>query len=66
LNLIDKAIRQTTLSPEDRDRTKYANAEGVPQGLSISGMLADIYLSHIDKKHGSSSSYRYYATAALH
>ena len=60
LNLIDKAIRQTTVSPDDKDRTKYANTKGVPQGLSISGLLASIYLSHIDKKYISSSSYHYY------
>ncbi len=60
LNLIDKAIKQTTVSPEDRDREKYANTRGVSQGLSISGLLADFYLSHIDKKHTSGASYHYY------
>lgn len=60
LNLIEKAIKQSTVSPEDRDRKKYANVRGIPQGLSISGQLASIYLSHIDKKYTSGSTYHYY------
>ncbi len=60
LNLIDMAIRQTTVSFDDRNRKEYANTIGIPQGLSISSQLASIYLSHIDKKHAGAPSYHYY------
>jgi RNA-directed DNA polymerase len=51
--LIQKAITQTTVAmkmPKD-DRKAYDNAQGVPQGLSISGTLAAIYISDIVHKY---------------
>lgn len=44
----------------DTDRKKQSNSIGVPQGLSISGISADIYLLYFDKKHKLNSQYQYY------
>ncbi|MDQ1268482.1 MAG: RNA-directed polymerase [Campylobacterota bacterium] len=53
LELITKAIKQTTIAPKmpSKQRLKYANTQGVPQGLSISATLAEIYMHDIDKKY---------------
>lgn len=51
--LVQKAIVQTTVAmkmPKD-DRKAYDNKQGVPQGLSISGTLAAIYISDIVHKY---------------
>jgi len=58
--LINQAIKQTTVSVDDSQRKKQSNAKGVPQGLSISGILADIYLHLFDSKHMKNNHYRYY------
>lgn len=50
LDLIEKIIKQSTYSLDDTHRDKYQNTRGIPQGLSISGILADIYLNDIDTK----------------
>ncbi len=60
LSLIKKAVQQSTVSMTDSDRSKQTNIKGVPQGLSVSGLLASIYLSDIDDKHKSVSGYEYY------
>ena len=58
LNLIELSIRTPTVSvskPWDEPST-----EGVPQGLSISNILADIYLLNIDKHLRGIPYIRYY------
>ncbi|WP_145537032.1 reverse transcriptase domain-containing protein, partial [Yersinia alsatica] len=47
LNLIEKAISTGTSSHGGR---KQKNNEGVPQGLSISNILAEIYLMNLDSE----------------
>lgn len=62
LTLISKAIKQTTVAANtpSKKRVKYANAMGVPQGLSISGTLAHIYLQEIDKKYSFNKKIKFY------
>ncbi|MGZ0706221.1 reverse transcriptase domain-containing protein [Pseudomonas piscis] len=58
LNLIEKAISTpTVLEPSE---TGIQVSEGVPQGLSISNVLAAIYLSDIDKKYQNQSRIKYF------
>lgn len=47
LRLISTAIESPTVAYPDRDRKK--ETKGVPQGLSISNILAEIYLSSFDQ-----------------
>lgn len=47
LRLIGAAIESPTVAYPDRDRKK--ETKGVPQGLSISNILAEIYLSSFDQ-----------------
>ncbi len=60
--LILKGIKQSTVSPKtpSKQRIKYANSVGVPQGLSISGTLAQIYLEGIDKKYNANKNIKFY------
>lgn len=58
--LLEQAIKQTTVAVTDSQCEKQSNEKGVPQGLSISGILADIYLLSFDIKHKKSGTYRYY------
>ncbi|WP_455757641.1 reverse transcriptase domain-containing protein [Sulfurimonas sp.] len=51
LNLISKAITQVTVKKSHKDIRKYSNDVGVPQGLSISNILASIYFTEFDKQH---------------
>lgn len=46
INLITKVITQSTVDVNTpfKQRIKYNNKVGVPQGLSISGLLSEIYL----------------------
>lgn len=62
LSLIEKAITQTTIdsSTPSKEREKYANKRGVPQGLSISGLLADLYLINFTKKYQNYSGIKFY------
>ena len=62
LSLIKKAISQTTLSTgtPSKEREKYTNNQGVPQGLSISGLLADLYLVNLSKKYQNNTSIQFY------
>ena len=62
LDLIDKAVTQETVSKSHRGIPKYSNEKGVPQGLSISNILASIYFVEFDKKHTSTihTEYDYY------
>lgn len=62
LPLIQKAISQSTVSTNmpSKDREKYTNRQGVPQGLSISGLLADLYLVNLNKKYQNYSAIKFY------
>ncbi len=60
LELIRKAITQQTVAVDEENKIKYGNQQGVPQGLSISGILASIYLIHIDDKYENHTGYAYY------
>lgn len=50
LSLIDKAITNKTVSRSSKEK-KNSNDHGIPQGLSISNILAEIYISEIDQKY---------------
>lgn len=59
LQLISNAISRKTVSvPNRKDRN--TTSEGVPQGLSISNILANIYLLPIDKKYSRDPKLKYY------
>ncbi|MHC5228187.1 reverse transcriptase domain-containing protein [Enterococcus sp. LJL99] len=45
LNLIDKALKNPTGSPN------YVNKVGIPQGIPISNILAHIFISDLDSKY---------------
>ena len=62
LTLLSKAIKQSTISPKTpaKERVKYSNSVGVPQGLSISGTLAQIYLEGIDVKYKKKKDMKYF------
>ena len=53
LNLITKVITQSTVDVNTpfKQRIKYNNKKGVPQGLSISGLLSEIYLFDLVQKY---------------
>ena len=58
LHLIRNAVSQRTVArPNKKDTRK--NDIGVPQGLSISNILANIYLLDMDDKYSSISTIRY-------
>ncbi|OBU11746.1 reverse transcriptase domain-containing protein [Morganella psychrotolerans] len=58
ISLIDSAIKSPTVSHSKK--TDVYSMRGVPQGLSISNILAAIYLSNIDKKFNKVSDIKYY------
>lgn len=60
LNLIEKAIKTPTVDEAYSKHSKTSNEKGVPQGLSISNILASLYLASFDKKHYPSSDYKYF------
>jgi RNA-directed DNA polymerase len=59
-DLLIKSIKQETVSKSNSHIEKYSNNKGVPQGLSISNILASIYFIEFDKKHSSQINYEYY------
>lgn len=59
LSLIFNAISQKTVS-RPKKKNRIFNFIGVPQGLSISNILANIYLLSIDSKYKSMTSIKYY------
>jgi len=59
ITLIRKAIETPTV-PMAQARVIKTNTLGVPQGLSISNILANIYLSKLDSLHNQATSYKYY------
>lgn len=65
LSLLEKAITQTTVSSDlpAKNRKHYANKIGIPQGLCISSLLAEIYVASIDKQHAHSDEYAYFRFA---
>lgn len=62
ISLIKKAIKQTTViaATASDEREKYTNIKGVPQGLSISGLLADLYLVNLIKKYQNNKNIKFY------
>jgi retron-type reverse transcriptase len=59
LNLIEKIITTSAYDPETgavydpgKNQDPQNNIVGVPEGLSCSGLLADIFLEDIDEKYG--------------
>lgn len=59
-NLIEKAIRTKTSRPNSLSSTGSSN-KGVPEGLSISNALANIYMQKIDNKYAQQKQlYRYW------
>ncbi len=60
LILVKKAIEQATVSKDNKTIKKYSSNIGVPQGLSISNILATIFLLSLDEKYSKSSEYKYY------
>lgn len=60
IDLLSKAIKQTTVTKPSSSTKKYSEEKGVPQGLSISNILADIFMQDIDKKYKAKSKIRYY------
>lgn len=60
-DLILNAIRTPTVSKNhSKDDSLYSNCVGVPQGLSISNVLAEVYFQDMDKKYKSKKRFRYY------
>ena len=59
IKLIEDSISQITVDRPTKDR-KNRNKVGVPQGLSISNILANLYLFSLDKIHGNANSYIYF------
>jgi len=50
LYIIESAIKTETINPSSLSQKLYRK-EGVPEGLSISNSLANIYLNNIDEKY---------------
>ncbi|HHH49875.1 MAG TPA: hypothetical protein ENK52_02725 [Saprospiraceae bacterium] len=59
LHLISNAISQQTVSKASSKNKTY-NTKGVPQGLSISNILANVYMQPIDRKYQGRTSLLYF------
>lgn len=59
LDLINLAIKTTTVSKPD-GQNKKIEVIGIPQGLSISNILANVYMIPIDNKYGNKADYMYF------
>jgi RNA-directed DNA polymerase len=59
LHLVKNAISRKTVS-EPNKNVRNINPKGVPQGLSISNILANVYLSSIDAKYFAKSNLKYF------
>ncbi len=60
LSLLNNAIKQSTVRKSNKNIERYTSKVGVPQGLSISNILASIYFINFDKKHYAKENYDYY------
>jgi hypothetical protein len=62
LNLITKVITQSTVDVKTpfKQRIKYDNKMGVPQGLSISGLLAEIYMFDLVQKYTNNQNMKFF------
>lgn len=60
INLLNNAIQQDTVKKSNKNIKRYTNKIGVPQGLSISNILASIYFIDFDLEHYSKKDYDYY------
>ncbi|KMK99414.1 reverse transcriptase domain-containing protein [Rossellomorea marisflavi] len=60
-DLILSAIRTPTVSKNhSKEDSLYSNCVGVPQGLSISNVLAEVYFQDMDRKYKAKKMLRYY------
>jgi RNA-directed DNA polymerase len=59
INLITKSIKTPTISTSSR-KPYYENIKGVPQGLSISNILATIYMHELDVYYSQQSKFAYF------
>lgn len=59
LVLISKAITTPTVPSNGESRSSEVITQGVPQGLSISNILANIYLHEVDMKFSNRSDMKY-------
>ncbi|MGG0577521.1 reverse transcriptase domain-containing protein [Priestia aryabhattai] len=59
LTLISKAITTPTVSSNGESKNLEVITQGVPQGLSISNVLANIYLHDLDVKFSNQSEIKY-------
>lgn len=59
LSLIENAISRATIDKPKKGIKKTVD-KGVPQGLSISNILANIYMALIDEKHSDAENYKYF------
>lgn len=60
LGLLENSINQETVSKSHKDTKKHSSKKGVPQGLSVSNILASIYFIELDKKYSSHPDFDYY------
>lgn len=60
VKIINRAIKTDVYINGFIDTSNKVNKKGVPQGLPISNILAEIYLSEFDKFHKSFQTYKYY------
>jgi RNA-directed DNA polymerase len=59
INLISKAIKTPAISPTSK-KPYSVNKKGVPQGLSISNILASIYMNQLDKENSNKGNFAYF------
>ncbi|WP_066173580.1 reverse transcriptase domain-containing protein [Bacillus marinisedimentorum] len=59
LSLINRAITTQTVSNGESSTNKEIITQGVPQGLSISNILANIYLHDLDLKFSNRNDFKY-------
>lgn len=60
LSLVEKALTNPTVTEGKRNAEPEMPSIGVPQGISISNILANIYLLEVDKKIGSFKGVKYF------
>lgn len=61
IDLIKKAIKTNSIAYPIKDKTPISdNKEGIPEGLSISNALANIYLMDLDAKYTENKSIKYW------